>query len=219
MYKRFFQGSENNSETKKGKLAKEWASYLKLFKRQPIDHIKDYFGVKVALYFAWLGFYTYMLLPAAIFGLICVIYGSSNQNEDIISEEICKTDIKMCPACDQFCDYENLNETCWFSRATHIFDHSLTVIFAFLMSLWSALYLESWKRYSAEITHRWGLTGYDLSGEYPRTQFLEKCHNRRDAAIKMNPITRQVEPKVSYWATKIPRMFVSYSTVIVLVSN
>jgi len=42
---------------------------------QPIDHIKEYFGVKFGLYFAWLGFYTQMLIPAALIGLICFIYG------------------------------------------------------------------------------------------------------------------------------------------------
>jgi anoctamin-1 len=42
---------------------------------QPIDHIKEYFGVKFGLYFAWLGFYTHMLIPAALVGLICFFYG------------------------------------------------------------------------------------------------------------------------------------------------
>lgn len=36
---------------------------------------RDYFGEKVALYFAWLGWYTYMLLPAAAMGLIVFLSG------------------------------------------------------------------------------------------------------------------------------------------------
>ena len=39
----------------------EWASFKKMFKFQPIDAVRDYYGVKVALYFAWLGFYTSMV--------------------------------------------------------------------------------------------------------------------------------------------------------------
>ena len=39
----------------------EWASFRKTFKFQPIDAVRDYYGVKVALYFAWLGFYTSMV--------------------------------------------------------------------------------------------------------------------------------------------------------------
>jgi len=56
-------------------LSHEWASLRKCFKYQPLDSIKDYFGVKVGLYFAWLGFYTSFLLPAAIFGVLCFLYG------------------------------------------------------------------------------------------------------------------------------------------------
>jgi hypothetical protein len=56
-------------------LHKEWASVRKWIMFQPLDHIKDYFGVKFGLYFALLGFYTHMLIPAAVVGLICFFYG------------------------------------------------------------------------------------------------------------------------------------------------
>lgn len=42
----------------------------KLFTAQPLDDIAEYFGVKVALYFAWLGHYTCALGIPAIFGTI-----------------------------------------------------------------------------------------------------------------------------------------------------
>lgn len=42
----------------------------KLFTAQPLDDIAEYFGVKVALYFAWLGHYTCALGVPAIFGTI-----------------------------------------------------------------------------------------------------------------------------------------------------
>lgn len=38
---------------------------------------RDYFGEKVALYFAWLGWYTYMLVPAAVAGLVIFLSGFS----------------------------------------------------------------------------------------------------------------------------------------------
>jgi len=56
-------------------LATEWAAMSKGLKYQPVDAIKEYFGVKIGLYFAWLGFYTHMLIFAAILGLICFLYG------------------------------------------------------------------------------------------------------------------------------------------------
>ncbi|KAG8227803.1 hypothetical protein J437_LFUL006217 [Ladona fulva] len=55
-------------------LYEEWASLKNTFQYQPLDYIKEYFGVKIGLYFAWLGFYTHMLVPASIVGLACFIY-------------------------------------------------------------------------------------------------------------------------------------------------
>lgn len=60
-------------------------------KKQPLWLIRRYFGEKVALYFAWLGFYTKALYPPAIVGLICFLYGllTMNGDDNIPSQEIC----------------------------------------------------------------------------------------------------------------------------------
>lgn len=36
---------------------------------------RSYFGEKVALYYLWLGWYTRLLVPAAILGVIIFLYG------------------------------------------------------------------------------------------------------------------------------------------------
>ena len=48
-----------------------------------------------------------------------------------------------------------LKETCLHSKIMYLFDNDTTVIFAIFMSFWTALFLEFWKRYSAEVAHRW----------------------------------------------------------------
>ncbi|XP_025771349.1 anoctamin-9 [Puma concolor] len=58
-------------------LKKKWAQWRNMVHKQPIDDIRDYFGEKVALYFAWLGWYTYMLVPAAVAGLVIFLSGFS----------------------------------------------------------------------------------------------------------------------------------------------
>lgn len=63
----------------------EWASLKKSFKYQPVDVIKEYFGVKIALYFTWLGFYTYMLIPASLTGLICFLYSWNTSYTDEVT--------------------------------------------------------------------------------------------------------------------------------------
>ena len=40
-----------------------------------ILHCRKYFGEKIAIYFAWLGLYTTMLIPASIFGVVAFLYG------------------------------------------------------------------------------------------------------------------------------------------------
>ena len=48
-----------------------------------MDLVRKYFGEKVGIYFAWLGFYTSMLIPAALVGLIVFIYGCATLIDNI----------------------------------------------------------------------------------------------------------------------------------------
>ena len=43
-------------------LHQNWAAFGNMFKIQPLDQIRNYFGEKVALYFAFMGFYTNWLI-------------------------------------------------------------------------------------------------------------------------------------------------------------
>ena len=44
-----------------------------------LDDICDYFGVKIAMYFAWLGFYTNSMLYPAVVGFLLWILAEDNQ--------------------------------------------------------------------------------------------------------------------------------------------
>ena len=91
-----------DGEGKRDLLFHEWAALKKILKFQPLDDVRDYFGVKVALYFAWLGFYTNLLIVPSCVGVICFIYGLLSLSSHIPSQEICKNETTtMCPACDQ----------------------------------------------------------------------------------------------------------------------
>jgi len=70
-------------------------SYIFRYKKQPLWLIRRYFGEKVALYFAWLGFYTKCLYPPAVVGLLCFIYGlgSMDGEDNIPSKEICDSNL------------------------------------------------------------------------------------------------------------------------------
>lgn len=128
------------SSCQRALLLEEWASISKWIKHQPLDHIKEYFGVKIAMYFAWLGFYTHMLIPASVVGLICFFYGLLTYPANRISQEICDDNgTIMCPQCDKYCDYWYLRTTCNISKLAHIFDNEMTIVFSIFMSVWGKL--------------------------------------------------------------------------------
>uniref|UniRef100_A0A4W5JXM3 Anoctamin n=1 Tax=Hucho hucho TaxID=62062 RepID=A0A4W5JXM3_9TELE len=102
-------------------LYNEWAHPKSFYKMQPLDLIRKYYGEKIGIYFAWLGFYTAMLALAAIVGLGCFIYGYTTQETSTWSKEVCDPliggNIVMCPQCDKECTYWRLNSTCESSKA------------------------------------------------------------------------------------------------------
>lgn len=51
-----------------------WASPKVIHKNQPIDEIRDYFGEEIAMYFAWLGFYTFALWILSIIGILTTFF-------------------------------------------------------------------------------------------------------------------------------------------------
>ncbi|GBB95120.1 hypothetical protein RclHR1_02480019 [Rhizophagus clarus] len=113
-------------------------------KRQPIDKIKAYFGEKLALYFAWLDFYTSWLAIASLTGVIVVIYGL------IYSSKITPEN--------------NID------RISAIWDNALTAPYALLMAIWATLFLETWKRFNSSIQYDWDVIDYEKD-ELPRPEF------------------------------------------------
>ncbi|XP_072804400.1 anoctamin-6-like isoform X2 [Vicugna pacos] len=66
--------------SEQGLLYREWAPPRSTDKQQPLDLLRKFYGEKVGIYFAWLGYYTQTLLPAAVVGVACFLYGYFNQN-------------------------------------------------------------------------------------------------------------------------------------------
>src|SRR5699024_7995028 len=55
-------------------LKTEWV--YNVFSAQPLDKINEYFGIKIAIYFAFIGFYTKYLLYPTLFGLFITYFPS-----------------------------------------------------------------------------------------------------------------------------------------------
>uniref|UniRef100_G1RU35 Anoctamin n=1 Tax=Nomascus leucogenys TaxID=61853 RepID=G1RU35_NOMLE len=167
-----------------------WARWGKWNKYQPLDHVRRYFGEKVALYFAWLGFYTGWLLPAALVGTLVFLVGCFLVFSDIPTQELCgsKDSFEMCPLCLD-CPFWLLSSTCALAQAGRLFDHGGTVFFSLFIALWAVLLLEYWKRKNATLAYRWDCSDYQDIEERPRPQFAASA-----PMTAPNPITGEDEP-------------------------
>uniref|UniRef100_A0A673XR28 Anoctamin n=1 Tax=Salmo trutta TaxID=8032 RepID=A0A673XR28_SALTR len=182
-------------ESERYHLYKNWARFLCFYKEQPLNLIRKYYGEKIGIYFAWLGFYTEMLFFAAVMGVICFTYGVLSYDDNLTSKEICDPSIGgsivMCPLCDKKCSYWKLNSTCLSSWQSHLFDNEGTVFFAMFMGIWVTLFLEFWKRRQAQLEYEWDLVDFEEEQQQLqiRPEFETRCTDQR-----LNRITQEMEP-------------------------
>ncbi|XP_024274866.1 anoctamin-9 [Oncorhynchus tshawytscha] len=136
-------------------LKQKWARWSALCTTQPVDDVRSYFGEKVALYYLWLGWYTILLVPAAILGVIVFLYALAFFNTSPLIKEVCESDTVMCPRCDKWCQVWQLRDTCTYAKVSHLFDNEGTVAFAMFMAVWATIFLELWKRHKATFVSKW----------------------------------------------------------------
>ncbi|XP_078075848.1 anoctamin-6 isoform X2 [Mustelus asterias] len=210
------KSSDQTCHNERYLLYEEWGHPKNFYKLQPLDLIRRYFGEKIGIYFAWLGFYTGMLAIAGFVGLICFIFGILTLDHNTWSKEVCDPEIGghmiMCPQCDRDCTYWRLNITCQSSRKLSVFDNYGTLVYAVFMGIWVTLFLEFWKRKQAELEYEWDTV--ELEQEEPRRpEYEAKC-----TIPKRNPITQE-EELVPYSAFgKCMRLVCGGSTVLFWIS-
>ncbi|XP_036943144.1 anoctamin-7 [Acanthopagrus latus] len=167
-----------------------WAQWTCYRRYQPLDHIREYFGEKIALYFAWLGFYTGWLLPASLLGTVIFLVGFWLVATDVPAMEVCNSGNKfiMCPLCN-ICSYWNYSSICVTYKAGLLFDNGGTVFLSVFMSLWAVTFLEYWKRSCSALTHRWDCSEFQDIEERPRPEFTAMA-----PMTMRNPVTGAEEP-------------------------
>ncbi|XP_066481277.1 anoctamin-1 isoform X5 [Tiliqua scincoides] len=201
-------------------LCDEWASYGVFYKYQPIDLVRKYFGEKIGLYFAWLGVYTQMLIPASVVGIIVFLYGCATVNENIPSMEMCnqRNNITMCPLCDKTCSYWKLSSACATARASHLFDNPATVFFSVFMALWAATFMEHWKRKQMRLNYRWDLTGFEEEEEavkdHPRAEYEAKVLKK---SLRKEYKNKETEKEKLTWKDRFPAYFTNLVSIIFMI--
>uniref|UniRef100_A0A8C1KC48 Anoctamin n=1 Tax=Cyprinus carpio TaxID=7962 RepID=A0A8C1KC48_CYPCA len=169
-------------------LYKYWARFSSFYKEQPLNLVRKYYGEKIGIYFAWLGFYTEMLSYAAVVGLLCFIYGLATFDENVWSKEICNETIGgqiiMCPLCDKKCGYWKLSTTCsssWVSEKITVITWCNNFYIFYFSPVSVTLFLEFWKRRQARLEYEWDLVDMEEEQQQMqlRPEYEIKCTHRR----------------------------------------
>ncbi|KAG0203782.1 hypothetical protein BGX28_004062 [Mortierella sp. GBA30] len=161
-------------------------SWVRSRHSQPLEEIRFYYGEKIALYFAWIEHYTRWLVSAAIAGVLFLIFGLLNY----------------------FYLRKNPDQGGGISgQLVSIFDNALSLPFALFMSIWSALFIEHWKRKSNVLAYEWNTLDYERR-ERARPEF-------RPTGTRVSPVTGKKE---LYYPRYRQIISVSMSVVVVLVS-
>ena len=179
------------------RLKSDWARFGRCFKYQPYEAIKDYFGHEIGLYFAWLGFYTAMLVPLAIYSLIVFLYGIISLGSFIPVQDVCNERNEgvwyMCPLCDSECSYWSLaTTTCLYASITYIFDNDGTPVLAFVASIWATLFLEFWKRRQASIAQAWHTKDFEAEDEPLRPEYVSSLTKEELDPFRPDPDTGKI---------------------------
>lgn len=80
-------------ESSKTELSNNWGSFKKFFKLQDIQKIREYFGERIGMYFAWLEFMLVWMAVAGLVGLTLFAIqegtgGVDDTDEDLVASEI-----------------------------------------------------------------------------------------------------------------------------------
>ncbi|KAM6159589.1 anoctamin-1 isoform 2-T2 [Erethizon dorsatum] len=198
-------------------LYEEWASYGVFYKYQPIDLVRKYFGEKIGLYFAWLGAYTQMLIPASIVGIIVFLYGCATVDQNIPSMEMCdqRYNITMCPLCDKTCSYWKMSSACATARASHLFDNPATVFFSVFMALWAATFMEHWKRKQMRLNYRWDLTGFEEEEDHPRAEYEARVLEK---SLRKESKNKETDKVKLTWKDRFPAYLTNLVSIIFMIA-
>ncbi|XP_065061399.1 anoctamin-7-like isoform X1 [Rhopilema esculentum] len=196
-----------------------WGRWSKWAKYQPLDHVRDYYGEKIGLYFAWLGQYTAWLILPSFVGLMVFLYGivTVHSPDNIDAIDICSAKngtYRMCPRCNENfgCKYWDLKKSCNLAKVSYFFDNAATVFFAVFVSFWAVFFLEFWKRKEITLAYQWDCLGYESEEERPRPTFAALA-----PTVERNPVTGILEPHFPDEKRK-PRLFSGILIIVTMVS-
>lgn len=136
--KQYNEIAENTSNISIPFISKSWSfssgnyNSLDSLEKTKLGRIFDYYGPQIAFYFAWVDFYTMLLVFPALFGLY----------------------IFLSPLFHGLWNGHKISDI-------NLYDTIFIPFFSIFISIWSTSFLELWKRKSCEYAFKWKLLGIE----------------------------------------------------------
>ncbi|NXS44146.1 ANO6 protein, partial [Balaeniceps rex] len=183
--------TDPNCPSERYLLYREWAHPKNIFKLQPLDFIRKYYGEKIGIYFAWLGFYTNMLIVAAVVGVACFLWKSNGcpwTTTAIDISEFVISSFYLCFALGSPHLVQKYVEKSGNQKSIQTVSNADMVLITLFIFWIVTLFLEFWKRRQAELEYEWDTVEYLDQEEQVRPEYEARCTH-----VVMNEITQQEE--------------------------
>lgn len=172
------QETKNDFDPRKV-LHEQWTAF---FKFQPLTKIRNYFGEKIAFYFAWSGLLITTLWAPMILGLAIFIYGIVKSARESYSSGAA-------------------NETAVTNILTVVklaCDNDATPYYALIICVWGTIFLELWKRKTATLAYEWDVDQFEAT-EPDRPEFYGTKH-------RIDPVTEEND-----WYYPMKKQLIKYA--------
>ncbi|XP_021363024.1 anoctamin-4-like isoform X2 [Mizuhopecten yessoensis] len=188
-------------------LDKRWTS---LYKYQPLMKIRNYFGEKIAFYFAWSGLLITSLWVPMLLGFAIFLYGLylSITGKSTTLPYQSSTTTTLAPNTTAAPEDVSSLAGLALEIIKSSFDNEVTPYFALIICIWGTLFLELWKQKCARCAYLWDVQEYEAN-EPDRPEFFS-------TTFKEDPVTKAKE---MYFPTKKQniRYLTSFSTLMFMI--
>ncbi|XP_013166639.1 PREDICTED: anoctamin-9-like [Papilio xuthus] len=153
-----------------------WAGVTNIFTRQPLNLVHEYFGPKVAMYFAFYGLYNLFLVIASIMSLI-TLYLAIYKNPTYmnVKEEFCECEHHIfCLKCGKtltYCYTLPVKNLCNIFSLNILVDHKYTPHFSAFIILWGIFMTAYWIGREKFLYWVWETPNKDYNRKQTRPEF------------------------------------------------
>ncbi|KAL1507509.1 hypothetical protein AB1Y20_008344 [Prymnesium parvum] len=155
---------------------------------QPLSEVRDYFGEKIAFYFAWLEHYTQLLFALAWLGAVAyALQGGGGGEESCYAQYEGAGQAFWCgvPAVGSVFEARRTgvpadNRSSAAEEEGEVAQYTV-LVFSVVVVGWTSLYVETWTRRQNALAHAWDVMDFQEE-EQPRPEFLRSYATGRYAA-------------------------------------